>query len=129
MNDLRKKNGDLRLQELITEVLQSPWMDALLPAPGREVLRRARAIFQALRTPPRSTRRRWQRKLATSLAGASLMLALHSTPAQAENIIVNGGCTLVDAITAANTDLALGGARKETLVSIQSLCPQTARRH
>jgi hypothetical protein len=48
------------------------------------------------------------------------MLALGQAPALAANINVGGGCTLVDAITAANTDNAIGlcpaGSGADTLV-------------
>jgi hypothetical protein len=53
---------------------------------------------------------RWQHKLGAALAGVALTLALTSAPAQAATIPVdNTTCTLVDAITAANTDTATGG--------------------
>jgi hypothetical protein len=41
-----------------------------------------------------------------SIAGLALMLALGQAPAFAVTLNVGGGCTLVDAITAANTDTA-----------------------
>ncbi len=54
--------------------------------------------------------RRWQHKLGAALAAVALTLALISAPAQAATIPVDGTvCTLVDAITAANTDTATGG--------------------
>jgi hypothetical protein len=43
------------------------------------------------------------------LAGVALLLALGQQPGQAATIPVSAGCTLVDAITAANTDTAMGG--------------------
>jgi hypothetical protein len=43
------------------------------------------------------------------LAGIALLLALGQQPVQAATIPVGGACTLVDAITAANTDTATGG--------------------
>ncbi|MGH8567048.1 MAG: choice-of-anchor Q domain-containing protein, partial [Gammaproteobacteria bacterium] len=54
-------------------------------------------------------RRTLQRRYARSLAGVALLLALGQLPALAATITVGGGCTLVDAITAANTDLVTGG--------------------
>jgi hypothetical protein len=50
-----------------------------------------------------------QRRLAPSLAGAALLLALGHGQALAATISVGGGCSLIDAITAANTDTATGG--------------------
>jgi len=53
---------------------------------------------------------RWQRQLLLSLAGVVLALTLAHSPAQAAAITADGTtCTLVDAITAANTDTAKGG--------------------
>ncbi|MCX6045570.1 MAG: cadherin-like beta sandwich domain-containing protein [Chloroflexi bacterium] len=53
---------------------------------------------------------RWQRQLMLALAGVVLALALANSPAQAAAITADGAtCTLVDAITAANTDTATGG--------------------
>lgn len=53
---------------------------------------------------------RWHYKLGAALAGLALTLMLTSAPAQAATIPVdNTTCTLVDAITAANTDTATGG--------------------
>ena len=43
------------------------------------------------------------------LAGVALMLALGQSPGLAATIPVNANCTLIDAITAANTDTATGG--------------------
>jgi hypothetical protein len=39
------------------------------------------------------------------------MLALGQPPVQAATLRVGGRCTLVDAVTAANTDTATGGCR------------------
>ena len=51
-----------------------------------------------------------QRRVALTLAVAALVLALTTmSTAQAAGITVGGSCTLVDAITAANTDAAVGG--------------------
>jgi hypothetical protein len=55
-------------------------------------------------------RRALQRKWKQSLAGVALLLALGQTPALAATISANvTTCTLVDAITAANSDAATGG--------------------
>lgn len=53
---------------------------------------------------------RWHYQLGAALAGLALTLLLTSAPAQAATIPADGTtCTLVDAITAANTDTATGG--------------------
>jgi hypothetical protein len=54
----------------------------------------------------------------------ALLLALGQAPAFAATLNVSGGCTLVDAITAANTDNAIGlcpaGSGADTIVLRQS---------
>ncbi len=64
-------------------------------------------IYQGLYHLPRKTRRALQRRWRRSLAGIALLYALgHTSGVPAAQIDVGiGGCTLVDAITAANTDL------------------------
>lgn len=62
----------------------------------------------------RETLSRWvhcglQREWKQIFAGVTLLMALGQTPALAATINVGGGCTLVNAITAANTDTATGG--------------------
>ncbi len=64
--------------------------------------------YLQLRSLPRRFRRALRRKLTVSLGGAALLLTLGLDPTQAANINVSGGCTLVDAITAANTDAPTG---------------------
>jgi hypothetical protein len=54
-------------------------------------------------------RRALQRQWRLPLAGIALMLALGQPSAQAATITVNSSCTLIDAITAANSDTATGG--------------------
>jgi len=100
----------------------TPWEDPLAtaaptPSPGWEAVpgggelqRRVTACYTQLCALPRRTRRALQRKLALSLAGVALLLALGQGPSQAATIVVDGTtCTLVDAITAANTDTPQGG--------------------
>ena len=59
---------------------------------------------------PRKARRALQRQSRRSLAGLALWCALGQIPpAPAAQIDVGGGCTLVDAITAANRDAPTGG--------------------
>jgi hypothetical protein len=74
-----------------------------------ELLPKFAAYYQQLRALPRRTRRMLQRRFAPSLAGAALLLALGHGQAIAATINVGGGCSLVNAITAANTDTATGG--------------------
>ena len=74
-----------------------------------ELLPRFAASYLQLRTLPRRVRRALQRQWRLPLAGVALMLALGQSPGLAATIPVGGPCTLVDAITAANTDTPTGG--------------------
>jgi hypothetical protein len=74
-----------------------------------ELLPRFATHYQALKALPRRLRRSLQRQWKRSLAGLALLLALGQTPALAATINVGGTCTLIDAVTAANTDTATGG--------------------
>src|SRR5262245_33928290 len=74
-----------------------------------ELLSRFAAYHTQLRALPRRMRRALQRKWRLPLASIALMLALGQPSAHAATITVNNSCTLVDAITAANTDTATGG--------------------
>jgi hypothetical protein len=76
---------------------------------GQELLPRFSSWYSQLQSLPRRVRRLLQRKLKQSLAGAALLLALGHLPAEAATINVSGSCTLIDAITAANTNTATGG--------------------
>lgn len=81
-----------------------------LRSPGRAAVRpRVEYYYRQLKALPRRLRRMLQRRYARSLTGVALLLALGQAPALAATITVGGSCTLVDAITAANTDLATGG--------------------
>ncbi len=90
---------------------------ARMPRLARKILRRGRVIlqrfihfYQRLQLQPRKVRRFLQAKMAASLIGVSFLLAMNSVPAHAATITVDGTtCILVDAITAANTDMATGG--------------------
>jgi hypothetical protein len=84
----------------------------LWPARGRhrdELLPRVAAYHARLQALPRRVRRALQRHWGLPLATLALWLALGQLPALAATIAVGGPCTLVDAITAANTDAAAGG--------------------
>jgi Ca2+-binding RTX toxin-like protein len=72
-------------------------------------------VYDRLRRLPRRLRRQIQRQWKHSLAGVALALTLGVGPAQAGTITVDGTtCTLIDAITAANTNtdplMGCGGA-------------------
>ena len=55
---------------------------------GRTILRRALRWLRDLWSMPRHLRRRWQRRLGMSLAGAALFFALNSAPALADTVDV-----------------------------------------
>jgi hypothetical protein len=85
---------------------------SLLPAlmhRQSELLPSFAAYYTQLRALPRRVRRALQRQWRLPLAGVALLLALEQQPVQAATISVGGSCTLVNAITAANTDMATGG--------------------
>jgi hypothetical protein len=74
------------------------------------LLPRFATAYQQLRTLPKWLRRRLQRHWHASLGGLALLLTLGQAPALAVTINVDGTvCTLVDAITAANTNALVGG--------------------
>jgi hypothetical protein len=62
-----------------------------------------------LRALPRRVRRALQRRFALPLAELALVLALWQGPAWGAINVDGATCTLVDAITAANTDTMVGG--------------------
>jgi hypothetical protein len=74
-----------------------------------ELLPRFAAYYTQLRALPRRVRRALQRQWRLPLAGIALLLALGQHPGLAATIPVGGACTLIGAITAANTDTATGG--------------------
>ena len=78
---------------------------------GASLWPRFAACYQGVARLPRKARRGLQRRWRRSLAGIALLYALGQVPAAlAARIDVGvGGCTLVDAITAANTDQQTGG--------------------
>ena len=67
-------------------------------------------FYRQLATLPRKFRRKFLKRLATTLAGAALLLALgQALPARAATITVDGmTCTLAEAIDSANNDNAAG---------------------
>jgi hypothetical protein len=102
-----------QLAAAVTEVNNSTYNTlGLLPAlvhRRHELLPRFAAYYTQLRGLPRRVRRTLQRQWRLPLAGVALLLALGQSPGLAATIPVSTGCTLVDAITAANTDTATGG--------------------
>jgi hypothetical protein len=96
-------------REQVTMAAQAPWLARELVRRGDALLPQFASWYTYLRRLPRRTRRALQRRVALSLGGIALLFALGQGPAQAALIEVDGGCTLVDAITAANTDTATGG--------------------
>jgi hypothetical protein len=97
-------------QDQRTWTTQSPWLAQAL-GQGSEARRSPFvAWYVQVRALPRRLRRALQRKVPLSLAGVALLLALGQGPLQAATLTVDGAtCTLVDALTAANTDTAQGG--------------------
>src|SRR5438132_11392869 len=92
-----------------TQVAAAANRPGLLPAvvqSRQELLPCFAAYYTQLRALPRRVRRALQRQWKQSLAGVALLLALGQGSALAATINVGGGCTLIDAITAANTDAA-----------------------
>ncbi|MBI3249188.1 MAG: DUF4215 domain-containing protein [Deltaproteobacteria bacterium] len=82
---------------------------------------RLQAIFQQLKALPNEIQTKWRRHCKATLWGVALCLAVSGyTPALANTITVDGTCTLVDAITSANTDTAVGdcgaGSGADTIV-------------
>jgi len=91
------------------ELARAGAITSLLDA-GTSLWPRFTAFYQDLARLPRKARRALQRRWRRSLAGIALLHALGQVPAAlAGQIDVGvGGCTLVDAITAANTDQQTG---------------------
>lgn len=125
----------------VTEAAQAPWLAEILRRRGTELFPRFAACYAELRALPRGARRAVQRqvassralpaifpewfqnggglalrhKLARSLAGAALLLALGQGAAMAATITVttkdprvrpDGQCSLIEAIVNANNDAA-----------------------
>ena len=99
-------------QEQVAAAGNTPGLLPELLQRRQELLPRFAAYYTQLRALPRRVRRALQRKWKQSLAGVALMLALGQEPVLAATINVSGGCSLVNAITAANTDTATGGCPK-----------------
>ena len=94
-----------RFQEELARAAALPGLAAAGPA----LWPRFAGYYQGLARLPRKVRRALQRRWRRSLGGLALLCALGQAPALAATINVGGGCTLVDAITAANSDAPAGG--------------------
>ena len=96
-------------QEQMAAAVKTPGLLPELMRRRDELLPRFAAYYTQLRALPRRVRRALQRQWRMPLAGVALMLALGQSPVLAATIPVGANCTLVNAITAANTDTATGG--------------------
>src|SRR5689334_23367524 len=92
----------------VNQAQNNPQLRQQITVLGAALLPRFAAHYRRLQALSRHTRRALQRKWKQSLSGIALLLALN--PAQAATINVDEvTCTLVDAITAANTDSPVNG--------------------
>lgn len=98
----------------VSEGARDPSLRGRLLTRESELLPRFAAHYEKLTALPRRTRRALQRRWKRPLAGVALLMALGPVPAFAAIINVGGGCTLVDAITSAETDTATGGCTDGT---------------
>ncbi|HEY7491994.1 MAG TPA: hypothetical protein VIH59_12905 [Candidatus Tectomicrobia bacterium] len=95
-----------------TQMAAAVHTPGLLPALVQrqsELLPRFATYYTELWALPRRVRRALQRQWRQPLAEVALLLALGQQPGLAATIPVGDACTLVDALTAANTDTATGG--------------------
>jgi hypothetical protein len=104
-------------QALQKQLERSPRLAPWLVQRSRVLIERFTHFYEALRWLPRWLRRRWQRKLGTSLAGVALALALNGAPGvYAADITVttnipainddDGLCSLIEALVNATDDAA-----------------------
>jgi predicted outer membrane repeat protein len=99
----------------IAAVRENPWLASLYMRKLDAVRARLAELRDWLASLPRRLRRGWTRRWALTLPAAALVMALASGAALAKTdaaITVDpggSGCTLADAIIAANTDTATGG--------------------
>ncbi|MGH8569642.1 MAG: hypothetical protein ACREXU_16955, partial [Gammaproteobacteria bacterium] len=98
------------LQAELAAAARTPALRPLVLDPQPDLGPRFVGYWRQLSALPRRTRRSLQRRWKRSLAAIALLMALGQVPALAATIAVDGStCTLVDAITAANTDAPTGG--------------------
>nr|MDQ3566132.1 hypothetical protein [Pseudomonadota bacterium] len=97
-------------QAQLAEARETPGLRRLARGPTADLYPRYSGYYRQLCQLPRRVRRQLQRQWRRSLSALALLLALGQAPALAATINVDGTtCTLVDAITSANTDAAAGG--------------------
>ncbi len=99
-------------QEQVAQAQSSAKLAAELRHTRAALYRRFATAYRDLLALSRARRRKLLRSMGMTLAGAALAfaLALGQVPvARAATIGVGGSCTLIDAITAANTDTMTGG--------------------
>ena len=101
--------------------IKTPWIEQILAEQGQELFQRFTSSYAELRALPRNARRalqrklarsedglipvEWRRRLAYSIAGAALLLALGQTVSEAagpKSIKLSTKCTLGNAIVAVN---------------------------
>ena len=104
--------GRAAWQEQVAVAIKTPGLVPALLQRRQELLPRFGAYYTQLHALPRRVRRALQRHWKQSLAGMALLLALGQEPVLAATITVSGGCSLINAIRAANTDTATGGCPK-----------------
>jgi hypothetical protein len=96
-------------------VLQKPWLAAGWLKQSRALFQRFNRIYNHLCQQPRPVRRRLQRQLGATLAGAALALALANAPVQAADFTASDQPTLVTAINSANDETTNPGPDTITL--------------
>jgi hypothetical protein len=96
----------------------------------QDLLPRFATAYHRLRALPKWLRRRLQRHWHASLGGLALLLTLGQAPALAVTINVHGTvCTLVNAITAANTNALVGGCDGSASTGADTLILQPGSVH
>lgn len=108
-NKTQYENALSAWREQIVKAARNPALKHHLTNRERDLLPRFASHYAKLSALPRRARRAMQRTYKRSLAGMALLLALGQAPLLAATINVGGACTLVDAITAANTNTVIGG--------------------
>ncbi|MBI3247356.1 MAG: hypothetical protein HYZ50_12720 [Deltaproteobacteria bacterium] len=79
---------------------------------------RLTALYTQLKALPTAQQTQWRRRCKATLWGVALCLAASGVqPVWADTITVDGTCTLVDAITTANSDTNTGGCVQTGTVS------------
>ncbi len=110
----RPELPDTRIPSDLRRAFDRAALDAGLPLlvlpQAEDVFRRFADHYLSFCALPRRARRALERRFARSVATLALLLALGQAPAFAATIQVDGSvCTLVEAITAANSDNPVSG--------------------